>query len=431
MPHHPSDSRSTARLLWALYSLFIVYGTTLPFRFVPPHEGLPGLLRGIDPDPLGLRGGHFKTDDLIQILLPDMIQNILLFVPFGFLAYLSLADKQSRLKRVRLVLLGTGLSAFVEFLQLFTATRFSAFSDVVYNTLGTALGLAAGTLLKGWVMSLAHRPALRRVLESPSAFPALAFCGLAVAGSWEPFDFTLTLGGALAKARIILANPFDLSWPNDELITFIRFLLATLFACRLAAESGLPRPRRAVVPALAGAAVLLEAAQIFVGSRSPAFQDMATSVLGVLGGAIAFRFPAFHRHPWAWGILGTLAVASSAALADLYPFAFGPSHVGFNWIPFSYGEALTAFTAMSHFLEAGLTWFPLAFLLGYFFPGRRTALVSLALSVSIALGLETAQGFVAGRYSDITDVLGAAVGSLAGSLFLSRGWRAYREYTGS
>lgn len=430
MPEHPpSGSKSTSRLLWALFSLFIVYGTTIPFRFVPPQEGLPGLLRGFDPDPLGFHGGNFQTDDLIQNILPDAIQNILLFIPFGFLGYLSQVDKQSRLKRLGLVLLGCGLSAFVEFLQLFTATRFSAFSDVVYNTLGTGVGVAAGMILKGWVLSLAYRPSLRRVLESPSAFPASVFCGLAVAGSWEPFDFTLTLAGPMEKARIIMGHPFDLTWPNDELLTFIRFLLATLFACRLADECGLRNPRRTLVPFLVAAAVLLEAAQIIVGSRSPAFQDAATSVLGVLGGALAFGFPGFHRHPLAWGIVGTLAVTASAALADLFPFAFVPRHVGFNWVPFSYGEAHTAFAAMSHFLETGLAWFPLGFLLCYFFPGRRTALHSLSLAVAIALGLEWSQGFVAGRFSDITDVLGAAVGSLAGSLCFSRGWRAYREYT--
>jgi hypothetical protein len=41
--------------------------------------------------------------------------------------------------------------------------------------------------------------------------------------------------------------------------------------------------------------------------------------------------------------------------------------------------------------------------------------------------VETAQGLVAGRSSHITDVIGAAMGCLAGSLVLTRGWTLFRE----
>lgn len=413
-----TGSKSTARLLWALFSLFVVYGTTIPFSF---HAGMgPGIAR-INLHPLGMRAGDISA--------PDLLQNVLLFIPFGFLGYISLHNKKSRLKLLALVAMGAGLSAFVESLQLFSATRWPALSDVLFNTLGTVVGVVFGIWLKGRVLGIKSDPSWRRVLDAPSAFPALVFAGLAVIGSWEPFDFALDVGLFMDKAKPLLRHPFDLSLPNDELVVFIRFLLATLFACRLAAEAGLRRPARILVPALSIIALSLEGTQIIITSRSPALQDAATSVLGVAAGGIAFGFPGFREHPWKWGVVGALSVFASAVMDGLHPFRFRDFHTGFNWLPFMAEYARTGFQALGNLVEAALIYFPLGFLLGYFFPAsRRSAWLALALAVAHSFAVETAQGLVAGRHADVTDVIGAAMGCLAGSLVLRRGWRAYRAY---
>ena len=75
-----------------------------------------------------------------------------------------------------------------------------------------------------------------------------------------------------------------------------------------------------------------------------------------------------------------------------------------------------------------MTFFPVGFLLGYFFPRGRTAWASALGAGAMALIVEMGQGFVPGRYPDVTDVLGSALGGLAGSLALARGWPAFREY---
>ncbi|HLP42834.1 MAG TPA: VanZ family protein [Fibrobacteria bacterium] len=409
-----------ARMLWGLFSLFVVYGTTLPFSFRLEPGYLAARVERINWHPLGMRNGDICT--------PDLLQNILLFIPFGFLGYISLHEKRSRLKKTALVLMGASLSAFVECLQIFSLTRWPAISDVIFNALGTAVGVGLGMALKTSVLGLKSAPRWRRLLDAPSAYPFLVFALLAVVGTWEPFDFALDVGAFKHKVKSLLRVP-DFQLPNDELAVFIRFLLATLFACRLATELGLRRPALRAAAALAVCAVGLEATQIIIQSRSPSAQDAVTALLGVLGGGIAFGFPGFREHPWKWSAVGSLAVLASAVMAGFWPFRFHPGHGGINWLPFLSEYSGSAFAALSNFLGNAMLFFPLGFLLGYFFPGsRRAPMVALVLALVMSIGVEVGQGLVEGRHSDITDVIGALTGCLAGSLALTRGWRAYRGY---
>lgn len=423
-PPGPEDgSRRLSRLLWALFSLFIVYGTIVPFSFRAGGEGFLERLGRFHLHPLGDRGGTVNYEDLVQ--------NVLLFIPFGFLGCISLAGTAARAARLGIVLLGAGLSLSVELAQLYTLTRWPALSDVIFNTLGTAAGVAAGGRLRAWAFGIKSRPAWRRILDAPSAYPALVFLALAVIGTWEPFDFALLPVGALrAEAREALSRGFDLSWPNDELVTAIRFLLASLFACRLGAEAGLRRPVRALLPLLAAACLALEASQVIITSRSPTFQDALTALLGVFAGGVAYLFPGFRDHPLKWGAVASLAVLASSALTGLYPFRFSEAHAGIQWIPFRSAYMESTFAALGNFAENSLLYFPLGFLLRHFFPrSRRAAPAAVLLALLMSLAVEYAQGFVAGRRADLTDVVAAVLGAGVGCLAWSRGWQAYREYT--
>lgn len=374
-------------------------------------------------DPLGARGGIMNYEDIVQ--------NVLLFIPFGFLGCVSLAGPPARAARLGIVLLGAALSLSVELAQLYTLTRWPALSDVLFNTLGAAVGVAAGGRLRAWALGIKRRPGWRRILDAPSAYPALVFLALAVFGSWEPFDFALLPVGALrAEAREALSRGFDLSWPNDELVTAIRFLLAALFACRLGAEAGLRRPVRVLLPLMAAACLALEASQMLITSRSPTFQDALTALLGVFAGGVAYLFPGFRDHPWKWGVVAALGLLASSALTGLYPFHFTEARAGIQWIPFRSAYMESTFAAMGNFAENSLIYFPLGFLLLHFFPrSRRAAPAAIVLALLMSLTVEYAQGFVAGRRSDLTDVVAAVLGAWLGCLAWSRGWQAYREYT--
>ena len=144
MPPTPSsgDIQRVARVLWVVFSLFVVYGTTIPFSFDLGEGGVASRLGRILWHPLGMRNGDIST--------PDLLQNLLLFLPFGFLGYLARVGPSSApaFRAALAALLGTLLSAGVEMLQLFSPERVPAIADVLFNGLGAALGALAGGRLR-------------------------------------------------------------------------------------------------------------------------------------------------------------------------------------------------------------------------------------------------------------------------------------------
>ncbi len=398
-----------------MFSLFVLYGTTFPFSF------------GHARTPFHIMAQRISWHPLSSV--PDMVQNILLFIPFGFLGYFSLIYKSSRLRKLAVVLLGAMLSAFVEFLQIYAPTRFPALADVLFNTIGTAVGLVSGILLKRSVLGFKSHPFARRFLDAPSAFPAMVFLIVVVAGCWVPFDFSLEVGSIWGHLKPLLHHPFRFTRPDDDMVACIQFLLASLFCCRVFKEVGWPKPALSGVMLLGLMGMVLEASQAIIVSRGPEVQDVIVAWIGAVGGGLAFLFPGFREKPWLWSIAGTLGVFLSALVRGLHPFVFHSGRTHFNWVLFLPQYENTTAAALGNFMISGMVFFPLGFLLGYFFPRSRLApWLALFLSGAMALVVEIAQGWVAGRYSDITDVFGGMLGCLIGSLVLTRGWSAFTIY---
>ena len=82
---------------WLLCTVFIVYGTTIPFTFGPGDEDVRLSQRVWAP---------FDDPRADRRNIPDTLQNILLFLPFGLLGVAALDPRRSVIDRsVRVVLL--------------------------------------------------------------------------------------------------------------------------------------------------------------------------------------------------------------------------------------------------------------------------------------------------------------------------------------
>lgn len=406
--------------MWACFSVFVVYGTTFPFAFDTGGRGFSTLAHRINWRPLG------GTAD--NLLVGDIIQNILLFIPFGVLGYFSLVFKRSWTRKAAIVLAGSALSLSVETLQIFSVTRFPAVSDVVFNTLGTALGIFLAMAFKKSVLGFKSHPTARKFIDAPSAFPAFIFLVLVAAGCWQPFDFALDISLIKGHLKPLLFQPLQFQRPDEDMVSFIRFLFAALFLSRFAAEARLPSPVLAGAGIMAALGLGLEMSQTIIQSRAPGVQDALVAVAGAIAGGIAYLFPGFHLRPRIWSAVGGSMILMSAAVRALYPFEFSPDHAGINLLPFLSLYERTTFAAIGDFMESAMIFFPLGFLLGYFYPRIRPSALAALAAGAMALSVEAVQGFVPGRYADLTDVLGAMVGGMAGGLALTRGWPAFREY---
>ena len=93
----------------------------------------------------------------------DVITNILLFLPLGFLFRLT-QNLDSRTTRFQVLLLGMGLSAVIEASQLFLNGRYTSPSDVIAN----AFGAYCGAQLCEWAQRVLSREWIGRLgLELP------------------------------------------------------------------------------------------------------------------------------------------------------------------------------------------------------------------------------------------------------------------------
>lgn len=73
----------------------------------------------------------------------DVFVNILGFIPFGFAVYAWLrknGERKSAAAMIIAILLGAGISLFIELLQVYLPTRDSSLTDVINNVLGTYIG---------------------------------------------------------------------------------------------------------------------------------------------------------------------------------------------------------------------------------------------------------------------------------------------------
>lgn len=120
------------------YALFMLYATFLSRTVGETYEYRLKLM--------GTAGRAFSLESGLHIAGPELLEgvvlNIMLFVPVGYLA-----PQLFRLPPPGTIAAGAGLSAAIEIGQLLTKLGMLDVDDFVFNTLGTALGMAVLLLL--------------------------------------------------------------------------------------------------------------------------------------------------------------------------------------------------------------------------------------------------------------------------------------------
>jgi VanZ family protein len=412
-------------ILWIGTALFIVYGTTIPFNFIPRRElALEHWTRILWNPLLSPDTGH-------RVSIPDFVSNILLFTPFGCFGMWAIGRPRSLAARAALlVVLSAVLSTGVEIAQLYTVDRISSLADVFANTLGGLAGAVAGIVLGASTRAIVGNAAEAGFTDAAAFYPFLIAALVLCAGAWEPFDVTLDVGSILPKLRQFLHDPVQFGTLSDEGLALLQHLL---FASVLVVWLKQSRVHSAVKIALTIGvltAVGCEGGQLFIAARMPGLWDAAVGVAGVLVGVAAgVDFWKSRRSPtpgrWCVGLFGLTAIG--VAMQQLSPFHIVRDGLRpFQWMPFLNYYAFTTGQTVSHSAELLLSYIPLGFGLAVAIRSSIARFSTVtALALVIAVPVEYLQQFVGGRYPDITDIGLSVAGAWLGMWLATSGWALF------
>ena len=431
---------SLSRKLFLAYTVFVIYGTTIPFRF---RFSAPALQRGLEDflaDPLQLNTAS-------GLSIPDITSNFLFFVPFGFLLSLALPTAREHVRgRVLLKVFVAAclLSTLVEFLQLFERSRTTSLLDVAVNGSGAILGAALGLA----VTSRFSQGALSRAEETLRYYPTravlLLYAMILVVWGLSPFDVTLdvsTLGQSLKGVDFSFSTSIPLL---AELAAHAILLAAFAFLWLESRESTVGWGSLTLaISYTALLAISIELLQVFFVSHTTKLSDALAGLAGGIYGATVFTIVRSRNQmaPAARSVkllnLAALHWLFYVLLVALAPFdfSFGMTSLGdsleqFTLMPYVEYYRRTGPAAVADLIDGILTYALLGLLMferRYRLrqPVNRWALVAFAIAATgFSLLLETVQLSLPSRSSGLTDVVNAMVGVWVGY----RLWRLLSQY---
>lgn len=397
--------------LWVIFCLFILYGATIPFNFTLDLRVVSQHMAAVRWDPL------VSPETGRRVSIPDVVQNVCFFLPFGALGVMAGRGPRFTIRRILWVtLLGAALSILVEVVQLFTLDRVTSVSDVTTNTTGAFLGaLGANTVARAG-SAIWSRATAAGLTENAAFRPWIAAALLVVIAAWEPFDVTLELGTLATKARALQHDVWQAGALTDEGIAIVHYALFGLATCLW-----LQAVRRRAVALWAAAvgvtaAVGLEGAQVAITSRMPGLEDAVVRAAGALAGVALWPLTRAYPARKFWLMLLIAGVAAGAAMQQLSPFEIAPAHRPFGLMPFFSDYAHTTFETLSHVFELVLLYAPLGFVWRHLAGSGRSGslLGAMAVTLAIAWPIEYLQGWIVGRYPDLTDIAMSLVGCWVG-----------------
>jgi VanZ family protein len=370
------------RRLLLLVAALLAYGSLFPWNF--EFTSAAG-----NPLAVVLHGWPSYWN---RYVLRDIVLNIVIYAPFGFVTALAFRRNLSRpMAAAAAALLGFLFSVSMELLQVYVPGRDPSLSDVLTNTIGSA----AGALLAIWFEADVRRLAERRA----SRFRAAAVLLLLAWAVVQLYPFFPAIGRTHLREELtlLLHNPqFSIveTWAD----------CAEWFAVGLALDTLFAHMRTSWL----AAAMLCVPAQLVIAGRALTLPE----IVGALIALAIWHFVRMESRPrWCAWMLG-----SAILLRQLEPFYFLAVPQPFSWVPlkatlisgrdeatlviarktFDYGAAIWALRyACLPFVWAGLA---VAALLGVteaiqtYLPGRSPEITDPLLALLLMLVLQAMSG---------------------------------------
>jgi VanZ family protein len=384
---HQKQSVQSQRMALALFAYLglLLYGSLYPFTHW--HAPAYPLMQFLPIWPEHLDKG-------------DVLQNVLVYAPFGMLCTLWLVRAMPVLRAAATaVALGALVSFSIETLQQFNPARVASTVDIVMNTLGSAGGaLLASTLVRhtfSGKLVLAWRD--RWFRQGPLANTGLVVLGFWMLSQTSPLVPTLDVGHlrhALGGLWHALHDP-----RSADLARIARYALTTAglgLMLMLLVQPG--KPAALLFAAMLGAVLL---AKVVVISRVLSLEAICGSALA-WAACILMRLLPARLLP----MVGIALVAAGFTVSELAPVGGGGIGLSFNWIPFA--GHMRSLAALENILELLWPFMAIAWFARWNAPAKVSPLWIIAGTVLVGaavFAMEWQQQWMPGRYGDMTQVL--------------------------
>lgn len=232
-------------------------------------------------------GEALRTEALPGLSLPDIAQNVLLYIPFGVLGvWASRGLRTTRSARfLGVMAIAFAYGTAMELLQRRLAGRIASPLDVVANLVGAATGIALAKPA-GQALTIAAGQIKRTgLLSTPLKYLLAALLATILLSAWYPFDITPDISTLAHRTRPIRLDPWLRPAASKLWAEAASFglLAATALFC-------MPRLGKWAAP-LAFIVVVLVAGvvdlgQLWMGSQPIGLAAFASQSAGALVGAV-------------------------------------------------------------------------------------------------------------------------------------------------
>ncbi|MEL0034936.1 MAG: VanZ family protein [Gammaproteobacteria bacterium] len=285
--------------------LLIVYGSLYPFKF---SGDMPGLQQT----------WQLLTDFNLQTTQADVLANIILFIPLGFVIRIASNQYRERIIATSIMFgLATVLAFTLQYLQLFLPSRVPDAGDATFNMLGTIIGIIFSHIVIQYSQN--HIPAdkTHRTSWSQVSIPLLLAL-LWICWRWFPF-----IPFAATDAIIDSLNPL-ITQPELDFFLILRDGIGWLIFYYLLSQPPFDRQPRLRVLKIAFAILGVE---LFIINNQITVNDLLAA-LGAFALYASLDYPAIQKS-LTWGIIVAML------LSWLAPLSNPDQASSINWLPFA------------------------------------------------------------------------------------------------
>lgn len=345
----------------------------------------------------------------------------------------------------------TLFAALVEFAQLYFPNRTCSGSDIIAQSLGSAVGLAIYLIAGQRLVDRVREQFAGDSFRSPAVGWLAVYLAALALVQWLPLDISASPADWFRKIKEGKATlgPFSELGAHDppawrkcqvwlELAAIyfpVGLLLAFAPFGRPVPIEGAPRwlpTARAAFRALGfglALASILEAGQFAVMSRSPSTSDVILGGAAVLLGWLVARGMGVNAAGGGLDIEAALILGQAwllwLAIAAWLPFEFdghagGARFESLNWIPFAAAQEKNYLGGLEEALSRVMLALPYGVVVGALGAAdranrRQRIAVGAALAAALALILEAGQLYLPDRVANPTDILCSAAGGAIGA----------------